>query len=329
MKVLYSLLVLALSAPLLHGQDLIFSQYYSSPTQTNPAMAGMGLCGGRVVMNYRNQWPSLSGHFRSTALSYDQKAESLGGAFGINLLNDVAGDGLLTTRAISAIYSYHITLNRHWKLNAAIQGTYVQRSIDFSRLYFADQIEAKKGFTKPTQETLPYEKVNLPSVSTGFLLHGKGFYAGVSVFHLNEPNQSFFGNSDAGTFLPRRMNLHAGMSIPVGQYRGPDRSKQLLLSPGILFSLQEKYTQLNLGFYAQKNGLVTGVWFRQTQSNPDALIVLLGFHREAFKIGYSYDITVSRARAAVKGSHEVSIGYLFCIKKGMTPNWLTDDCPTF
>lgn len=46
-----------------NAQDPEFTQFYAAPVYTNPAMAGTGSCngGGRVVLNYRNQWPSLPG----------------------------------------------------------------------------------------------------------------------------------------------------------------------------------------------------------------------------------------------------------------------------
>ena len=251
------------------------------------------------------------------------------GAYGFAVMNDVAGDGLLRTLSMSGIYNYTIVLNRSWQINTALQGTFVQRSIDFNKLKFADQIEPKKGFVKPTQETLPFEKITLPSVSAGALISGHGFYAGVSVFHINEPYQSFWGNTGAGTYLPRRMNVQAGLSIQVGNPHQQDKSRQLTLSPNVLLAVQEKFTQLNLGFYASKGGLVTGVWFRQTSSNPDALICILGWQGEHYKFGYSYDITVSDARSAVKGSHEFSAAYVFCLNRTARPPKHREICPGF
>lgn len=327
-KVLFSLLLL-FPATQLKAQDAIFSQYYASPMLTNPALTGVGLCGGRAVMQYRDQWRNLGNNYRTMAFAYDQVAPRIGGAFGMSALHDVAGDGLLSTLALSGTYNYAVQLGRHWNLNLALQGTYVQRSIDFTKLYFADQIEPKKGFVKPTNEPLPYEKVSMASFSTGAVISGKGFYAGLAVFHLNEPTQSFYGSSGPGTYLPRRVNVHAGTQIRFGNAHGPSRKSDLILSPNVLLSVQQNFSQVNLGFYANKNGFVCGLWWRQTSANPDALIAILGYQADQFKVGYSYDITVSNARAAVKGSHEISIAYQFCLKTPVSKNWLNDICPKF
>ncbi|HCS19584.1 MAG TPA: hypothetical protein DIW47_03290 [Bacteroidetes bacterium] len=326
---IFNQLLMLLFAGQLAAQDAIYSQFYASPMLTNPALAGVGLCGGRAGMQYRNQWTSIPGNFRTGSFAYDQVAPGIGGAFGVSILNDVAGDGLLTTTAVNLVYNYGINLNKHWTVFTALQGSYIQRGIDFSRLYFADQIEAKKGFVKPTQETLPFERVSLPSFSTGAVISGKGFYAGIAVFHLNEPSQSFYGNPGPGTYLPRRANIHAGMNIRVGNVRSIREKDQLTLSPNVLFAVQEKFMQMNLGFYASKGGLITGLWFRQTGANPDALIAIIGWQGKKYKVGYSYDVTVSQARAAVRGSHEVSFAYEFCLEKKVPKNWLNDICPGF
>ncbi|MDX5321413.1 MAG: PorP/SprF family type IX secretion system membrane protein [Bacteroidota bacterium] len=321
--------ILLLSCLSVNGQDAVFTQFYASPMVLNPALTGTGLCGGRAVMQYRNQWPSLGNNFRTFSFAYDQVAPSIGGAFGVHVMNDVAGDGLLATRAINAVYNYAVPLGKQWNLYMALQGSFIQRSIDFNKLQFADQIDPKKGFVKPTTEYLPNERVQLPSFSSGFLIEGKGMYAGVAVFHMNEPNQSFYGNSGGGTYLPRRVNVHGGMQIRLGNPRSVHHRKDLVLSPGILVSVQEKFSQVNLGFQAKKNGLITGIWWRQTGANPDAFIAIVGYQGENYKLGYSFDTTVSSARAAVKGSHEFSFAYQFCIKKPVKKNWLNEICPTF
>ena len=66
-----------------NAQDPEFTQFYAAPVYTNPAMAGTGTCngGGRVALNYRNQWPSLPGTFITTSASYDQHFDNIGGVY--------------------------------------------------------------------------------------------------------------------------------------------------------------------------------------------------------------------------------------------------------
>jgi hypothetical protein len=82
--------------------------------------------------------------------------------------------------------------------------------------------------------------------------------------------------------------------------------------------VQDNFTQINLGIYINKGPLVTGLWFRQSvgdAGNSDALMALIGFRKDRFKFGYSYDITVSSARSAVPGSHEISAAVDWCLSK--------------
>ena len=76
-----------LSIGLAKAQDPEMTQYYAAPIYTNPAMAGTGSCdgGGRININYRNQWPSLPGTFVTTLASYDQHFDGIGGGIGIIL----------------------------------------------------------------------------------------------------------------------------------------------------------------------------------------------------------------------------------------------------
>jgi len=296
------------------AQDPELTQFYASPIYTNPAFAGTGNCGGRVVLNYRNQWPSLPGTFRTFVGSYDQHFDAIGGGVGLMAMRDVAGDGLLTTTAFSGMYSYQINVSRKFTVRTAIQATYQQRAIDPTRLRFRDQIEARRGFVNPTGENLPTTQVSYPNFAAGVLGYTKNFFAGLSVHNLNEPNQSFFGNSDEGTTVPRRFTIHSGMVIPLSSAKR-GKEPDLSISPNILWMIQEKFMQVNFGFYVNKGPLVAGLWFRQTAPNSDAMLVLVGFRHNMFKFGYSYDVTVSSARAAAPGSHEISAAIEWCSKK--------------
>ena len=314
-----------LAGMIVFAQDPEFTQFYAAPIYTNPAMAGTATCGGRVNINYRNQWPSLPGTFVTYAASFDQHFDNLGGAIGLLFTHDVAGQGLLKTQTFSGVYSYYLQVNRKLSFRAGLQATYTQKSLDFSKLTFADQIDPIRGFVYQTNEPLPTQTKSFPNFATGFLAYTDNFYGGIAVHNLIEPNQSFYGNTKSN--LPRRYTAHAGVVIPLDKKKIPENT----ISPNILFMLQQKFTQINAGFYANRGPLVTGLWYRQTlgqEFNSDALMVLIGFRKDKFKFGYSYDITVSSARAAAPGSHEISASIEWCAVK-RTPKPRPLRCPDF
>jgi len=55
----------------LFAQDPEFTQFYANPLYLNPAFAGTARC-PRVNLNYRNQWPAISGTYVTYSASYDQ-----------------------------------------------------------------------------------------------------------------------------------------------------------------------------------------------------------------------------------------------------------------
>jgi type IX secretion system PorP/SprF family membrane protein len=334
-KKLIAVIVLLLVAFTTKAQDPEFTQFYAAPVYTNPALAGTAVCndkqaGGRMSLNYRNQWPSLPGNFKTVAASFDQYSNSVHGGVGMLAMNDVAGDGLLTTTSVSGVYSFMGMFggrnHKRFGFNLAMQAGIMQRSIDFGKLHFGDEIVAKRGFVNQTQETFATNTVTFPNFSAGGLLYSGSFYAGFAVHNITEPNQSFFHNTDPGTTLPRRFTLHAGTVIPIGKVKPNQADQQLTISPNILIMTQQKFFQTNIGFYLNKGMFVSGLWFRQTAPNSDALIAMVGFKLGKLKFGYSYDITVSGARSAATGSHEVSLSMEWCVKRHK--GWKPIKCPT-
>ena len=83
-----------------HAQDTSFTKFYANPLYLNPAMAGSANC-PRVSMNYRNQWPNLKGAYITNSVSIDKGVEALHGGIGLQVLNDIQGEGALTNTQIN------------------------------------------------------------------------------------------------------------------------------------------------------------------------------------------------------------------------------------
>src|SRR5688572_24822474 len=166
-----------------NAQDPELSQYYAAPVYTNPALAGSAVgdygAAGRVALNYRNQWPGLPGTFRSFAASWDQHVPSIGGGLGAMVFTDIAGSGLLTTTTISGVYSYLLPLNRgRLFMRFGLQGAVTNKSINFNRLKFGDQIVPTQGFVNPTAEQQPAASITYPNFNAGWIMYSSKFYLG-------------------------------------------------------------------------------------------------------------------------------------------------------
>ena len=72
------------------AQDPTFTQFYSNPVYLNPALAGSSGC-PRIALNYRNEWPQLTGNYITYSAAYDTYAKNISGGIGIIALHDQQG----------------------------------------------------------------------------------------------------------------------------------------------------------------------------------------------------------------------------------------------
>ncbi|MES2133763.1 MAG: type IX secretion system membrane protein PorP/SprF [Bacteroidota bacterium] len=308
-----SLLVVPVFVNDLSAQDVQFTQFYANPLYLNPAFAGTVRC-PRICMNYRNQWPNLSGTYVSYSVSYDQHVDALNGGIGLLVTQDDQARGTLKTTQASLVYSYLITPSREFSIRMALQAGFFQKTLDKTKLNFGDMIDPKRGFVWNTNEQIPSQtKTNL-DFSAGVLGYSKKYFFGAAVQHITQPEEGLQGNSK----MPFKITGHAGAVIPL------EKGSESSISPNILFQQQQNFTQLNLGVYFTRGSFVAGLWYR----NSDAFIVLLGIQTDHLKIGYSYDVTVSKLSSNTAGSHEVSLQMqLSCKKK--RPKYRLMSCPSF
>lgn len=298
------------------AQDPAFTQFYANPLYLNPAFAGTARC-PRICLNYRNQWPAISGNFVTYSASYDQYFRGISGGLGVLLTNDRAGEGTINTSTASFIYAYQLNVNRDFALRFGIQATYIQRALNSAGLTFPDMIDPRYGFIYQTQENIPRFSRSALDFSAGFLGYGNNFFFGAAVHHLTRPDIGFIGTSR----LPMKITGHAGAVIKLTRSRFQTPST---ISPNILYQRQQSFQQLNLGVYVTRGPIVGGLWYR----NRDSFILLVGFQQNIFRFGYSYDITVSRLTNATAGSHEFSLSMTFpCRSRG--PRFRTIECPSF
>lgn len=286
------------------AQDPQFSQFYANPIYINPAFAGSSKV-GRIVMNARNQWPSISGAFRTGSFSYDEHFDNINGGIGIQATYDEQGVGTLRTTGLVAMYSYQIAISRRFTMRAGIQAGFMQKSLDFSKLLWFDQIVLTQGFINPTAEPSGKSSIIIPNFAAGIVGYSKNFYAGFAVHNIFEPEQAFY--ESRGNIIPRRYTANVGLVIPVVESR--HASRQVNLYPNVLIKSQRQFNQLNLGMYVSKGSFVGGVYFRQNTVNADAFIILVGLRTKSIKVGYSYDATVSAARTGAANSHELSMAF--------------------
>ena len=292
------------------AQDPIFSQFYAAPLQLNPAFAGTAHA-PRAGAGYRNQWTGFNSAYRTYAVFYEQSIDRLNSGIGFNLEGDNAGNGILRTTRFSTIYAYRLKITENLAVKIGVEAGFHQTALDWDQLVFPDQLDPIDGPVITTTEQRP-DQLNktLFDFSSGLLLLSNRVWLGVGLKHLNSPNQGFLlANNNLSNGLPLRYTVHGGTEIVVN--RGNKAQAASFISPNFLFVSQGPYKQLNIGAYAAVGPVFGGGWYRHTFRNADAAILMLGFRQEMFKIGLSYDLTVSGLKQQAGSTFEVSFGFFF------------------
>jgi len=327
----YFICLFVLACVCMRAQDLHLSQFYANPVYLNPAFTGANVC-SRVVGTYRNQWPSIGKGYVSYLFSYDHSLSEVNSGIGLIVTNDVAGSGSLRTTSVLASYAYQITLAKSVGIRFGLQGGMGSKSINFNNLLFGDQIA--RGGNVATIETAPNHVTYFDS-NAGLLVYTKKYWLGMSLFHLNKPNEALVG-TDAT--LPMMLSIHGGSKFLLGNGdENPDEAKRVYFTPAFNYMHQRKFDQLDIGFYINWSVLNIGLWYRGIPvfkaykpgyANNDAIAFLIGITKDKFNFGYSYDVTISKLAGNTNGAHEITISYQLCKPKKKKPKMVLP-CPRF
>lgn len=321
------LLLLISSVLQTRAQDPNFSQFFVSPLSLNPALTGKFNGTLRVAGNYRNQWPAFTRAFITSTLSIDapiltnRLAETDTWGVGVMAMTDKTADGILTANFISVTTAYHKGLDEDGlhQLGVGFQGTFGGRRLDGSRLDFEDELDLQGTWTNTSDEPINNKQVNINyfDFSAGLLYNGStdgynNFYAGVSVYHINRPRESFSG--DAGLYvLNPRITANIGGSLPVGA------DKYLHLSG--MVSTQAKALNIVVGgaLAMSLNGdennptnVYLGAFTRFSNLN-DAIIPHVGLEWGAFRLGASYDVNISSLKVGSQRQGGIELALIYTL----------------
>lgn len=307
-----------------NAQDATFSQFFSNPLYLNPAFAGANNGGCPTAsLNYRDQWPGIGRTYVTYTASYSQHVDALGGGLGVLVMQDKTGTGNLNTLHASLMYSYLLEVNRDFTIKAGFEASYRTLQLDWSRLTFGDMIDPTYGFIYNTNEDIVNneDNVSFPDFSAGFLGYTENMYFGFAAHHLTQPDQGFISVSH----LPTKYTAHIGGNFAISRYS----NNITTVSPNFLYQKQQDFQQFNYGLYVNRGPIVGGIWTRNSVKNFDSFILMFGLVQDAFKFGYSYDITISNLRNSnTLGAHELSFTlFMPCRNKSKLYN--TISCPQF
>lgn len=319
------------------GQGLHFSQVSSAPLFLNPSNTGLlPYDNYRVGAQYRNQWNTVPVNYTTLGAFGDLQIlrgrnETNWLGLGMAYYNDKAGDGILSLTQIQASIAYHIKTSESSLMSIGFGGSYMERTLDFSKLSYDIQWN---GFifdkSQNPHEPFKYESIKYWDVSGGLnyaFFPNDYFYAkvGLGILHVNRANESFYEEDN-------KLGIRPAFSAEIIA----KSSERVIISPVLYASFQKRAADVLMGSlfsynFSSVDGLPSvfsmGLYYRW----DDAIITAVGYEFNKMKLLFSYDITTSGMREAnnMNGAMEFSIIYQGLYSKNSSGNSGGFNCPRF
>jgi type IX secretion system PorP/SprF family membrane protein len=296
--------------------DPHFTQNYTYPMYTNPAMTGGSDGVYRVSAIYRNQWGSVTNPYSTTGLSFDTRTNK-NIALGVNLMNQKAGDGgfnYLNAYASVAYTGVKFGKENNHRMVFAIQAGLINRRVDQSKFKWGEQWNPITGYNSgnATTESFAATSSSTFDIGAGALYFDASpekkvnVFAGVAAYHLNKPKDPIISSqSVALNTIPLRYVLHGGLSFNL--------SPRTSIVPHVLYMQQGTAREAMLGTYVQLNvNEETDFMFGGYYRVNDAIAPFVGVDWKNFIVGLSYDINTSKLGAMTRNvnSFELSLSYI-------------------
>ena len=270
-----------LSTGLFAQQDAQYTQYMYNTLSVNPAYAGSR---GQLSFAglYRSQWVGLDGAPETFTLNLHSPIRNSRLGYGISIVNDNIGDGVVQETYLDAVVSYTIDVSMDAKLSFGLKAGGNMLNLDFNGL---------RNFDQEVVNQNNIDNKFTPNFGLGVYYHTDKFYAGVSAPNVLE--SEYFDNDNSGegvNFLSaERMNIYliTGYVFDIGpdlQFKPALLTKavsgaplQVDLSASFLFA--EKFS---FGAAYRWDAAVTGlVGFQVT----DQIMLGLAYDREVTELG--------------------------------------------
>lgn len=318
-KTICCIFILGLFSIQSFGQDIHFSQFYNSPLNLNPSLAGSFYGNYRFVGNYRNQWSSVTIPFSTISLSADAnnltKIKNLG--LGVVFNHDNTGDSRFKTTILNTVASYRISLDKDsiHNLSGGIQIGFTNKNLSYDELRFDAQYNGAR-FDKglPSRENFAVNSQIFMNLHIGLsydyqIDSRKKWNIGISIFNITNPKESYFGNTEIR--LDRRLTLHSTFTY--------DLTSEIDVLPSLFYMKQGKYFEFifgALGKYTLSDvpgsyqAVKAGLFFR----TKDAGYLTVGYDVNNWNLGLSYDINMSSLRHASNGRGGIELSAIYILQ---------------
>lgn len=281
-------------------QDPQFTQFMHNKLIYNPGYAGTSgaICGNA---QFRQQWVNFDGAPQSIAVAFDMPIlPNLG--IGLNVISDKIGP--MNTLFLRVPVSYLIPVGAG-KLGIGLDVGFLQKKINNT------WITPEPGKVDPNipgaYDALSNPSLNKLTYDLGFgafyNIPGK-FYLGLSSTHL--PSQTVKGDANISYKMKAHYYLMTGVHLPLNP------RNELIPNIKVKSDVAASAVDINLTYMWDKM-----LWVGATYRLSDATALMIGYQGHnasgglSYKIGYSYDLTMSKLKGYTSGTHEIILG--FCL----------------
>lgn len=302
----------AFSGVLFAQQDPQFTQFMHNKLIYNPGYAGTSdaICANVL---YRQQWVNFPGAPKTGLLSFDMPIGNLPLGIGLNVMNDQIGFDKTLFARLALSYKRPLGAGN---LGVGIDGGILQKQFngtwvtpDGPDKYDATIPNYTSAQTTGTTTTLATNpNLNKLSYDLGFGIYygiANKMYVGISSTHLTA--QDLKASDDVKFALARHYYLVGGYTF--------DLTPKHAIQPNVKVKSDAASTQLDVNVtYIFDRTLSVGVSYRM----QDAIAPMIGYRflkDKSLRVGYSYDLTMSKIKGFSAGTHEISLGYCFNVKK--------------
>jgi type IX secretion system PorP/SprF family membrane protein len=272
-------------------QGAQFTQYMFNPIIINPAYAGSEEALKLTLIN-RSQWVSVDGAPTTQGLYASSLFKKQRIGVGLSFVNDKIG--IHKNQDFRGMVAYHLPVSAQATLSFGMQG-----GLSMSRSNYAS--------LNGTGTTLDPQLAGA-AISTTSLSMGMGAYFNSKRFHLGLSMPSVLPQtmslSDTLSVKWKRVNylLYAKYDFNLGENMRLEPSILLKYYPGSPISFDVN-TCLVI-----RNALTLGLSYRKKESIDFLMKAQL---TKQLQFGYSYDHVTGQVVNASRGTHEISISYLF------------------
>ncbi|MDB5226796.1 MAG: hypothetical protein JWN78_989 [Bacteroidota bacterium] len=304
----------------LQAQDFHSSQFYSVPSNINPAFTGFFANDYFAAGSYKTQWGSVSAPYQTfsatgeLSLLKNKRPNSIIG-IGTSFMYDRAGSTNFTTAATNLNISFLQVLDAKRKhiIGVGFQNGLVLRQFDMSKATFENQFNGFGAFDQginPNENGLKPRQVDYSLAIGGLYSFSPkdhyNFYASFSAYNLLRTNISFYAGQEDRLY--RRYVAFAG-----GEVRLKGNWSML---PSAMFQTQGPSREIVFGSFVRygvvrdrKEALAfnIGAWYRYM----DAVIPAVKLEYKGLNVIFNFDINVSKLSKVSKfnGGGELSVSY--------------------